>query len=294
MEAITGAMSRAANYLGSMGISDFVDIVLVAYLIYKGLWFIRKTNFYNLAKGVLIIFAALWLSGVLQLTMINFLLRNSVEMGLIAVLILFQPELRRVLEKMGSSVTAGHAQSGTYMARAISQIVIASRDMSASRTGALMAFERNVSLGSSISTGTVINSDASAELIKNIFYNKAPLHDGAVIVREGRLVAAGCVLPLTQSLNLSAELGMRHRAGIGLSEQSDAVVLIISEETGSISVAIDGMLKRHLTTKALEQLLTQELVHDEDKEEKLGVVSNIKKLLKVMDNANEKHDEKTV
>ena len=294
MEAITGAIGRAANYLGSMGISDFIDIIIVAYLIYKGLWFVRKTNFYNLAKGLLIILASLWLSGLLQLTMINFLLRNAVELGMIAVLILFQPELRRVLERMGSRVTTGHTNSGTYMVRAISQIVSASRDMSASRTGALMAFERNVSLGSSISTGTVINSDASAELIKNIFYNKAPLHDGAVIVREGRLVAAGCVLPLTQSLNLSAELGMRHRAGIGLSEQSDAVVLIISEETGSISVAIDGMLKRHLTTKALEQLLTQELVHDEDKEEKLGVVSNIKKLLKVMDNANEKHDEKTV
>ena len=241
-----------------------------------------------------IVLASLWLSGVLKLTMINFLLRKSVEMGLIAVLILFQPELRRILERMGSSITTGHTQSGTYMARAITQIVNASRDMSASRTGALMAFERNVSLGSSVSTGTVINADASAELIKNIFYNKAPLHDGAVVVREGRLVAAGCVLPLTQSLNLSAELGMRHRAGIGLSEQSDAVVLIISEETGSISVAIDGMLKRHLTTKALEQLLIQELVHDEDRDDKHTVLDNVRKYLKVMDNANEKHDEKTV
>lgn len=294
MEAITGAIGRAANYLGSMGISDFIDIIIVAYLIYKGLWFVRKTNFYNLAKGLLIILASLWLSGLLQLTMINFLLRNAVELGMIAVLILFQPELRRVLERMGSRVTTGHTNSGTYMVRAISQIVSASRDMSASRTGALMAFERNVSLDASISTGTVINADASTELIKNIFYNKAPLHDGAVIVREGKLAAAGCVLPLTQSLNLSAELGMRHRAGIGLSEQSDAVVLIISEETGSISVAIDGMLKRHLTTKALEQLLTQELVHDEDKEDKPGLIPTIKKLLKVMDNDNEKHDEKTV
>ena len=294
MEAITGAISRSANYLGSIGISDFIDIIIVAYLIYKSLWFIRKTNFYNLAKGLFIVLASLWLSGVLKLTMINFLLRKSVEMGLIAVLILFQPELRRILERMGSSITTGHTQSGTYMARAITQIVNASRDMSASRTGALMAFERNVSLGSSVSTGTVINADASAELIKNIFYNKAPLHDGAVVVREGRLVAAGCVLPLTQSLNLSAELGMRHRAGIGLSEQSDAVVLIISEETGSISVAIDGMLKRHLTTKALEQLLIQELVHDEDRDDKHAVLDNVRKFLKVMDNANEKHDEKTV
>ena len=290
MEALTNAISRAANYLGSMGIADFIDIVIVAYLIYKSLWFVRKTNFYNLAKGVAIIFASLWLSGVFNLTMINFLLRKTVELGLIAVLILFQPELRRILERMGSRVTTGYSSSGTHMVRAISQIVSASRDMSASRTGALIAFERNISLVSSISTGTVINADATTELIKNIFYNKAPLHDGAVIVREGRLAAAGCVLPLTQSLNLSAELGMRHRAGLGLSEQSDAVVLIISEETGSISVAINGMLKRHLTTKALEQLLTQELVHDDASDEKHGVVQGIRKIFKTMDNANEKHD----
>ena len=294
MEAITGAISRAANYLSSMGIADFVDIVIVAYLIYKTLWFVRKTNFFNLAKGLLIILATLWLSGVLQLRMINYLLRNSVELGMIAVLILFQPELRRLLERMGSRITTGHTNSGTYMVRAISQIVAASRDMSASRTGALMAFERNVALNSTISTGTVINADASTELIKNVFYNKAPLHDGAVIIREGKLVAAGCVLPLTQRLNLSAELGMRHRAGLGLSEQSDAVVLIISEETGSISVAIDGMLKRHLTTKALEQLLTQELIHDEDKDDKHSLFSNLRKIFKTVDNADEKHDEKNV
>ena len=290
MEAITGAISRSANYLSSMGIADFIDIVIVAYLIYKGLWFVRKTNFYNYAKGLLIILSLLWLSGVFNLTMINFLLRNTVELGLIAVLILFQPELRRVLERIGSRISTGPSNTGTYMARSISQIVSASRDMSASRTGALIAFERNVSLSSTISTGTVINADATVELIKNLFYNKAPLHDGAVIVREGKLAAAGCVLPLTQRLNLSAELGMRHRAGLGLSEQSDAVVLIISEETGSISVAVDGMLKRHLTTKALEQLLTEELVHDEEKNEKTSLLANLRKIFKIMDTANEKHD----
>lgn len=290
MEAITNAISRAGNYLSSMGIADFIDIIIVAFLIYKSLWFVRKTNFYNLAKGVLIILASLWISGLMNLTMINFLLRKTVELGLIAVLILFQPELRRILERMGSTITTGHTANVTEMSRAISQIVSASREMSASRTGALIAFERNVSLSSSISTGTVINADATVELIKNIFYNKAPLHDGAVIVREAKLAAAGCVLPLTQSLNLSAELGMRHRAGIGLSEQSDAVVLIISEETGSISVAIDGKLKRHLTTKALEQLLSQELVHDEENEEKHGFASSLRKIFNIMDNANEKHD----
>ena len=290
MEAITTAIGRSANYLSSMGIADFIDIVIVAYLIYKSLWFVRKTNFYNFAKGLLIILASLWLSGVFNLSMINFLLRKMVELGMIAVLILFQPELRRILERIGSRFTTGSSNTGSYMSKSISQIVSASRDMSASRTGALIAFERNVSLSSAIATGTVINADASTELIKNIFYNKAPLHDGAVIVREGRLAAAGCVLPLTQSLNLSAELGMRHRAGLGLSEQSDALVLIISEETGSISVAIDGMLKRHLTTKALEQILSQELVREEEADEKRSIIANVRKILKQMEIANEKRD----
>ena len=260
MEAITGAMSRAANYLGSMGISDFVDIIIVAYLIYKGLWFIRKTNFYNLAKGLFVVLVSLWLSGVLQLTMINFLLRNSVEMGLIAVLILFQPELRRVLERMGSRITTGHTTSGTYMARAISQIVNASRDMSASRTGALMAFERNVSLDSSISTGTVINADATAELIKNIFYNKAPLHDGAIIIRDYRIYAAGCFLPNTsKDQYLSSDLGSRHRAAIGMSENADSLVIIVSEETGTISVAENGQLTRGLSKESLVKILQKKM-----------------------------------
>ena len=193
MDSITNGLSRAGNYLTTIGISDFLDIIIVAYLIYRAIWFVRKTNFMNLAKGVILILVALWASEFFHLTMINFILRKAVELGLIALLILFQPELRRLLERMGSTLNAGRSTSGTMMSRAILQTVEACTDMSASRTGALIAFERNVSLSAVIGTGSVINADTNAELLKNLFYPKAPLHDGAVVVRLGRIAAAACI-----------------------------------------------------------------------------------------------------
>ena len=236
----------------------------------------------------------LWLSDIFKLTMINSLLKRAVELGLIALLILFQPELRRVLERMGSSFSSGHAVASSATEQAIAQTVLACTEMSASRTGALIIFERKVKLNDIMSTGTIINSDTTAELLKNLFYNKAPLHDGAVIIRDGRIAAAGCVLPLTKSTNLSKDLGMRHRAGIGLSEQSDAVVVIVSEETGSVSVAIEGMLKRHLTASVFEKLLRSELISDEDESSKRGFANYFKKFFKVKKYEEDKPDEKTV
>ena len=215
--------------------------------------------------------------------MINYLIRNLMELGLIALLILFQPELRRILERMGRSLTSGRAVDSPAMEQALAQIVQACTEMSASKTGALIIFERGVILSHTMSTGTIINADITAELIKNIFYNKAPLHDGALVIRDMRLAAAGCVLPLTQSTNLSKDLGMRHRAGLGLSEQTDAVVVIVSEETGSISVAIEGMLKRHLTAATLDKLLHSELVAQEVEQTRGGLIGSLKKLLKTKD-----------
>ena len=294
MSALSNSLSGAVNYLLTIRISDFIDIIIVAYLIYKAIWFLRRTNSYNLAQGLLILLVVLWLSEVFRLTMINNLLRKAVELGLIALLILFQPELRRILERMGSSFHSGRAASSTAMDMAIAQTVLACSDMSASRTGALIIFERSVNLNNIMSTGTIINSDTTAELIKNIFFNKAPLHDGALIVRNGRIAAAGCVLPLTQSTNLSKELGMRHRAGIGLSEQSDAVVIIVSEESGSISMAIDGMLKRHLSQPMLDKLLHSELIQDDDEQDKRNLRSIINKLFGTEFNGDEKNNEKTL
>ena len=268
MSALSNSLSGAVNYLLTIRISDFIDIIIVAYLIYKAIWFLRRTNSYNLAQGLLILLVVLWLSEVFRLTMINNLLRKAVELGLIALLILFQPELRRILERMGSSFHSGKAASSTAMDMAIAQTVLACSDMSASRTGALIIFERNVNLNNIMSTGTIINADTTAELMKNVFFNKAPLHDGALIIRDGRIAAAGCMLPLSNNPNLSRDLGMRHRAGIGMSEQSDAVIAIVSEETGAISIAVDGMLKRHLNPDTFEKILRNELIVEEQSEAK--------------------------
>ncbi len=294
MEVFSNGLSRSVNYLSTMGISDFLDIIIVAYLIYKAIGFVRRTNSNNLAKGLVVFLLALWGSDIFSLTMINFLLRKTAELGLIALLILFQPELRRLLERMGSGFALGRSSSGTVMDSAISQTVQACCDMSDSKTGALIIFERGVALNSIISTGTVINADTTAELLKNMFFNKAPLHDGAVIIRDGRIAAAGCVLPLTQRTNLSKDLGMRHRAGIGLSEESDAVIIVVSEETGAISAAMDGMLKRHLSGEALDKLLRSELIREEDSTEKHGLIDNIRNFFKVNANVDEKQDEENL
>ncbi len=294
MEVFSNGLSRSVNYLSTMGISDFLDIIIVAYLIYKAIGFVRRTNSNNLAKGLVVFLLALWGSDIFSLTMINFLLRKTAELGLIALLILFQPELRRLLERMGSGFASGRSSSGTVMDSAISQTVQACCDMSDSKTGALIIFERGVALNSIISTGTVINADTTAELLKNMFFNKAPLHDGAVIIRDGRIAAAGCVLPLTQRTNLSKDLGMRHRAGIGLSEESDAVIIVVSEETGAISAAMDGMLKRHLSGEALDKLLRGELIREEDSTEKHSFMDNIRNFFKVNANVDEKQDEENL
>ena len=282
MEIISNALTGAANYLKTMGLADFLDIIIVAYLLYNSIWLVRKNSFNNLAKGILAFLGVLWISEIFGLTMINFLMRKAFELGLIALLILFQPELRRLLERAGSRLSAVKSVSSSELENCISQVVEACTDMSRARTGALVIFERSANLTHIISTGTVINADTTAERLKNIFYNKAPLHDGAVIMRENRIASAGCVLPLTDNNKLSKELGMRHRAGIGLSEVSDAVVIIVSEETGAISVAIEGMLKRHQSPEALSVILHRELVREEDNTGRTGIVAYVDKLRSLM------------
>ena len=291
MDSITNLLSRAGNYLTTIGISDFIDILIVAFLIYRVIWFVKKSNFVNLAKGLLLILIVLWLSGEFGLIMINYILRRAVELGMIALVILFQPELRRLLERVGSSFNRNHNAAGSVMNTAIDQTVQACCDMADSKTGALIAFERKVPLGPVIATGTVINADVNAELIKNLFFNKAPLHDGAVIVRDGRVEAAGCVLPLTQAMNLSKDLGMRHRAGLGLSEQSDAVVIIVSEETGAISVALEGKLKRHLNGEELKKVLTDNLTSVDKQEDAPGILNAIRSFFKGFEHEDESKTE---
>lgn len=259
------------NYLSTISFWDVVDILIVAYLFYKVLELVRKTSSYNLAKGLLVLLIVLWLSGpsVFNLTMINFILRKAFEIGFIALVIIFQPELRKLLSKMGSrnfyGIFSPRVQANSEMESAITQTVLACESMSKTKTGALIIFERSVKLSDIMTTGTMIDAEITAELLKNIFYPKAPLHDGALIVRNARIASAGCVLPLTAKTNLSKDLGMRHRAGIGASEVSDAVTVIVSEESGGISVAVEGMLKRNLSVAMLEQILRKELVTEDAK-----------------------------
>jgi len=246
-----------------MGVSDVLDILIVAVVVYALIGFIRRTNSIKVANGILLLVLALWLSSVLRLSVTNFLLRQVFEIGILAVIILFHPEIRRALEKVGSSqlfAIFGKEWGVQGMEHVIMQTVYACEDMARSHTGALIVFERDNRLNEVRSSGTFIDAQVSTELLKNVFYDKSPLHDGAAIIKDGRLTAAGCMLPLSMNANLSRELGMRHRAGIGITEHTDAVAVIVSEENGSISVAVDGLLKRHLTIDMFEAILRRELL----------------------------------
>ncbi|GHV34799.1 membrane protein [Clostridia bacterium] len=242
---------------------DSIDILIMAFLIYWLMRLVSASNSMRLLRGIVVIFVVLGLAELFNFVMLKFVLSSLVQVGLIAIVVVFQPELRKLLEQFGSSSNIkkliGREMIGAWE-NAILQTVEGCRELAWARVGALIVFERRVKLDDYIKTGTIVNSDIASELMKNIFYPKAPLHDGAVIIQAARIAGAGCMLPLTNNQNLSRDLGMRHRAGIGMSENSDAVVVIVSEETGSISVAVGGILKRHLTPETLEKLLRSELI----------------------------------
>ena len=270
MEGILYLLEQFKGMVTPFGISDAIDILIMAFIIYKVMTIIRRTSSGAVAKGILLLIVALWVSSLLRLNTVNFLLGRVVEWGVVALVVIFQPEIRRFLEQMGRTSLGKvftHGEERNELDGAITQTVEAYASLSKSKTGALMVFERKNMLEDAIKTGTALDCSVSAELLKNIFWNKAPLHDGAVIVRGGRIVGAGCMLPMSGNVNLSRELGMRHRAGIGASEHTDAVVAIVSEETGSISVAVGGMLKRHLAPETLERLLRNELMPEKEQTE---------------------------
>jgi diadenylate cyclase len=266
-------------------LTDILDIAILSFVIYKLLWMLRKTSSGRVLRGLLILGLAMALSSsnFLGLTATSWLLDRVVQWGIVVLAVLFQPEIRRFLERMGSGrlglVFASTKEAGQEVETAILQTTEAYTDLSRDKVGALMVFERQNLLDDVIKTGTALDCSVSSELLKNIFWNKAPLHDGAVIVRDGRIVGAGCMLPLSGNVNLSRDLGMRHRAGIGMSEHSDAVVVIVSEETGSISAAVGGMLKRHLAPETLERLLRNELLNDKQGEKKNGQLPLVGMLL---------------
>ncbi|MBQ4316839.1 MAG: diadenylate cyclase CdaA [Clostridia bacterium] len=269
MNAILDYFEYVWNQLADIGIIDLLDIAIVALLLFWVIKFVRGRRAGKLLLGVAFLFVLLVLSNLFEMRALNYILNGVFSVGLIAIVIVFQPELRSALEKVGG---VGDNFKGrldgdeaAVLKSAIGEIVVAAEELSKQKTGALIVFERNTRLGDVIRTGTTIDAVTSSFLLGNIFYNKAPLHDGAVIIRKGRIHAAGCFLPLSSNENIVKELGTRHRAAIGMSENSDALVLVVSEETGAISIAADGNLQRNLTRKKLESYLATNLIGEDKK-----------------------------
>lgn len=271
---MTGIMESIQNFfaqLARMQISDYLDIIIVGFLIYRLMPMFRSSGAMRVAKTIGLLLVVTWLTGVFQLHTLNFLLEQLMAVGLIAIVILFQPELRRMLDHLGSvkwkgffGMEKGHQE----MDHIIDQTVRACEVMSQHRVGALIVFARDNPLDEYFKQGTMIEAKVSDPLIRNIFFPKAALHDGAMIIRDCKIAAAGCLLPLSSSPSISTDLGTRHRAGVGMSEVSDAVVVIVSEETGTISVAVGGVLKRYLAPQTLGRLLRKELCPEENTQQK--------------------------
>ena len=280
------------SHISSIQFLDVLDIIIVAFLIYKIIPIFRATNTARIGRVVVVILVIAWLTDTAKLHTLNFILNQFLSIGLLALVILFQPELRRMLDHLSSvklKRLLGTHKPEQEMIPVISQTVLACEAMSKARIGALIVFARDSHLDEYFKTGTIIDGRVSEQLIRNIFFTNAALHDGAMIIRDGRLAAAGCVLPLSESSRLSLDLGTRHRAAVGMSEVSDAVVVVVSEETGAISVAIDGMLKRHLAPQTLERLLRNELCHEEKPDEKnLAMLLRQKLLQKKGDDSDAK------
>lgn len=298
IQAIKDAAAYLFNQFSSIGFFDLMDIVIVSILFYYLYKFVRERRAGKLALGILFILIIMMISSFFKMYALNFIISNIVQVGIIGIIILFQTELRTFLEKVGGesikTITA-RKDSGvmTKMSESIGIIADAVTELSAEKTGALIVIERSTKLGDVIKTGTVINADLSSYLIRNIFFNKSPLHDGAMIIRDSKLFAAGCFLPLSQDETIIKTLGTRHRAAIGMSENSDAAVVVVSEETGTVSIAIDGHLIRGLSKGDLISKLEQLLIGQENKTAESNVQKTIDTLGRILPKSKrEKHTRK--
>ena len=265
----------------SFKVTDILDILLVAFTIFSLIKLVRDSRAEQLLKGILILAVAFLLASLFSLTTLHYLLKVLFDNGLLLLVVIFQPEIRRALEQAGHSRLGGAPSilgvndeeaelNVKRWQKAISSACSAVEMLQRQKMGALIVFERSTKLGEIINSGTIVDADPTPELIGNIFFNKAPLHDGAMIMRDGRVYAAGCILPLTDNLQISRELGTRHRAGVGMSENSDAMVVIVSEETGTVSMAISGELKRNFSAEALRVALENGILWDRSRQSKDG------------------------
>jgi diadenylate cyclase len=268
------------NLLTGISVWDFIDVAIITFVLYKILGFLRETRAEQLIKGIIVLIAAMALSGLLHFYALNWLLKGLMQFGVVALVVVFQPELRRALEVVGRSKFL-KPQFGdidkTKVKTMTSAIIKAVDHFSDDKIGALIIMERETALNEFAETGVTLNAALTSELLANIFYEGAPLHDGAVIVRDGYVYAAACMLPLTQARNLSTELGTRHRAGIGITEVSDALAIIVSEETGIISTAFDGKLTRFLEIKALEKTILNMFLPEQKADQKAGILGLLRR-----------------
>ena len=284
LEVVTNICYQFLGFLSSFTLSSAVDVLLVSFIIYQFIKLIRETRAEQLVKGILILLIVWSAANLFNLQMMKTILSYVFNFSVIALMIVFQPEVRRALEQIGRSGLRkgfGLVQKEEDMEkekrRCIQAVSEAADNFQRSKTGALIVFERETKLGDIIDTGTVVNAIPSVPLIGNIFWNKAPLHDGAMVIRESMVYAAGCILPLTKSDTVSIDLGTRHRAGIGMSENSDAVILIVSEETGQISLAVNGRLTRNYSKETLQEALEGYLLTEEKAERRIPSLRRIKK-----------------
>lgn len=292
MSFIVGLWDTFITLINTFKLSDALDVLLVSFIIYNGIKLIRETRAEQLVKGIIILMGVYVASIVMHLNMMKTLLDYFFNFTIIALLVIFQPEIRRALEQIGRSKIGSKYwfQASSEEAEKILQkkrkcinaVVEAAGKFQKTKTGALMVFEMQTKLGDIIDTGTIVNAEPSVPIIGNIFWNKAPLHDGAMIIREGMVYAAGCILPLTKSDKVSIDLGTRHRAAIGMSENSDAVVVVVSEETGQISIAVNGVLTRNYTRETLQSALEALLLPEESAngEKRPGKIPSIRRAKK--------------
>ncbi len=251
-------------FLKSIQLTDIIDVLVVTFIIYNVIKFIRKTRAGQLLKGVGILLVIMYVSDWLELNVINYILLNTMQVGVTALLIVFQPELRRGLEHMGRSKLGGilNFEEPRALSDLIDEVCIAVSNCAKTKTGALIVFEKKTRLSDLLTGGTVLNADISSEVLENIFVPNTPLHDGAVIIRDEKIYMASSVLPLSSNKKLSKEFGTRHRAALGISEASDCVALVVSEETGRISVMVNGEMIRNLSVSSLSRLLNKLLPSD--------------------------------
>ena len=262
------------NTLQTIRLWDIVDILIVTFIFYYILKFFQNTKSTQLLKGILLVLLFVGVSKALGLTTLNFILESTLQFGALALIILFQPELRKILEQFGKKTIKSmmfiedSSKSNDFTDENVEAVTRAVFNLASNRTGALIAFERETHLREITDTGTGINAECSDLLLENIFFHNSPLHDGGVVVSKGKIAAAACLFPLSENKEISSELGTRHRAGIGLSEATDAIVVIVSEETGTVSVAINGVLKRGFSREGFKEQLASTLIPPSEKKER--------------------------